>query len=288
MKVEENTSLAPYTTFKIGGIARYLITVSSVQDVHDAFIFCKQQGISHFILGKGSNTLFDDQGFNGAVILNKLHWMKEDEGMFSVGSGYSFSLLGSQTARRGWTGLEFASGIPGSVGGAVFMNAGANGQETLQTVKEVTFLSEEGESYTFSQDEIPWRYRWTKFHEMQGMIVSVTFQLTPSLEARQKQISLVKYRTETQPYDDASAGCVFRNPEFQSAGKLIEECHLKNTSYGGARVSPLHGNFIVNEQNATAHDVMTLAKYVQDEVHIKTGVHLEMELRHIPYQGNSS
>ncbi|MGR3973149.1 MAG: UDP-N-acetylmuramate dehydrogenase [Candidatus Rhabdochlamydia sp.] len=285
MNIEENASLAPYTTFKIGGKARYLITVTSVQDLQQAFLFCQTHHLPYVTLGKGSNTLFSDEGFQGVIILNKIQGIEESLGEFSVGAGYSFSLLGSQTAKKGWTGLEFASGIPGSVGGAIFMNAGAHGQETLQVITEVTYVFETGEIKIFSYEEIEWRYRWTCFHEKKGAIASAKFQLTPSDEARGRQLSWVKHRIKTQPYDDASAGCVFRNPKESSAGKIIEACGLKNTSYGNARISSLHANFIINQGGATADDVLCLARHIQEKVYAQTGIYLERELRHISYCG---
>ena len=279
MRFEEGRLLKEFTTFGIGGPARYLVEVKTIAELQEAILECNQKQLRYFILGKGSNTLFHDKGFDGAVILNKIHFLEENEGKFYAGAGYSFSLLGSQTARKGWSGLEFASGIPGTVGGAVFMNAGANGNETFKTLTEVTFVNEKGQIEILPKSELKWGYRWTLFHERKGAIAAARFELQTSSEARQHQLTLIDYRTKTQPYSDQSAGCVFRNPKDSSAGKLIQDCGLKGIFIGGAEVSSMHANFIVNKGSATAQDVLSLAKLVQTTVQEKTGHLLEMEIR---------
>lgn len=283
MRLEEGRLLKEFTTFGIGGPAKYFIQVTSIPELQEAIRFCNEKNLRYLLLGKGSNSLFSDQGFDGVIILNKIHFIEENAGAFYVGAGYSFSLLGTQTARKGWEGLEFASGIPGSVGGAVFMNAGANGTETFETLTEVTFVNEIGDVEILPKSAIQWSYRHTSFHGKKGAIAGARFQLKPSSEARKKQLTLIDYRTKTQPYSDQSAGCVFRNTAQSSAGKLIQECGLKGFSIGGAEVSTLHANFIVNKGSASAEDVLALAKHVQNTVQEKTGQFLEMEIRVIPY-----
>ncbi len=282
MQFEEGRFLKDLTTFKIGGPARYVTEVQTVSELQEAICRCRERGIRYLVLGKGSNTLFHDEGFDGAIILNKIQFIEEDRGRISVGAGYSFSLLGSQTARKGWEGLEFASGIPGTVGGAIFMNAGANGNETFQTLQEVTYVHETGDLEILSKGELKWGYRWTSFHEKKGGIASACFQLKTSSEARSRQLALIDYRTKTQPYSEPSAGCVFQNTAQISAGQLIQECGLKGERIGDAEVSLLHGNFIVNKGSASAGDVLALASYIQKIVYEKTGHRLEMELRVIP------
>ncbi len=283
MQLEEGRLLKDFTTFGIGGPAKYFTQVNSIEELQKTIQYCYTNNLRYFVLGKGSNSLFSDQGFDGVVILNKIHFIEEIAGEFYVGAGYSFSLLGSQTARKGWEGLEFASGIPGTVGGAVFMNAGANGTETFETLLEVTYVNERGELEILPKAEIQWGYRHTSFHEKKGAIAAARFQLKASSSARKKQLDLIDYRTKTQPYSDQSAGCVFRNAPSSSAGRLIQDAGLKGFAIGGAEVSTLHANFIVNKGNATAQDVITLAKHVQNTVQEKTGQFLEMEIRVIPY-----
>jgi UDP-N-acetylmuramate dehydrogenase len=169
--------------------------------------FCAAEKLRFIVIGKGSNTLFDDRGFDGLVILNKIafcHFL--DGNQISVGAGYNFSLLGVQTARKKLSGLEFASGIPATVGGAVYMNAGANGGETCQSLLEVSYVLNTGELVHFPREKLPFSYRTSPFQTMKGAIVGAKFQLTPSEEARPKQLQIVDYRTKTQPYGDKSAG----------------------------------------------------------------------------------
>ena len=284
MQFEKQRSLKDFTTFGIGGPARYFITVSTVTQLQDTLKYCSRNQIRFFVLGKGSNVLFDDRGFDGLVILNKISFMDAKNGIVYVGSGYSFSLLGTQTARQGYAGLEFASGIPGTVGGAIYMNAGANGSETFHSLSEVTFAQEDGSLTTYPKEALKWGYRSSSFQAMRGVITAARFQLIASEEARQKQLQIIRYRTHTQPYGDMSAGCVFRNHPSASSGSLIEQCGLKGYTIGGALVSPLHANFIVNQGSASAYDVLKLIDYIKYVVRAQTGHELEMEVRVIPYQ----
>lgn len=282
MELERNRLLSTLSTFGIGGPARYFAEARDLPRLQELIAYCFEEQIPYFILGKGSNCLFDDQGFDGLVILNKINHCQIEDMQATAGAGYSFSLLGIQTARKGLGGLEFASGIPGSVGGAVFMNAGANGKETCDALVSVTFVNEKGEIHTFLKSDLQFRYRFSSFHEMKGAIAEARFQLNLSPEARKTQLKIVDYRMQTQPYKDKSAGCIFRNPPEHSAGALIEKCGLKAVSIGGAKVSPMHANFIINAGHATAKDVLELAAHVKEKVFQETGVSLEMEVRYVP------
>lgn len=271
-------------TFGIGGPALYHTEVYTIEEMRETIRTAKQKKIPYLVLGKGSNCLFNDKGFHGLVILNKIDYFENPSpGVFHVGAGYSFSLLGVQTARQKWSGLEFASGIPASVGGAIFMNAGANGKETSEFLTSVEFVNEDSELVIFERKDLNFKYRHSSFQTMKGAIVGATFTLTPSLEARQKQIEIIHYRTKTQPYGDRSAGCIFRNPEGHHAGALIDKAGLKGTSIGGAQVSQLHANFIVNVQEATSQDVLNLISLIQKRVKESTGIELESEIKIIPY-----
>jgi len=253
--------------------------------MQETLLHCKEQNLPYFILGKGSNSLFDDRGFAGVVIANRIQFLnKINDDTWHVGAGYSFSLLGSQTARQGWSGLEFASGIPGSVGGAVYMNAGANGRETCQTLISVDFVSPDGQLLTLTKSELAFDYRFSSFQQKEGAIVGASFQLSHCSEARKKQLEIIQYRKKTQPYDAKSAGCIFRNPSCGHAGALIEKSGLKGTKMGGAEVSALHANFLINAANATSTDILNLIEFVKKEVKTQTGFDLEDEVRHIPYQ----
>lgn len=283
MKIERNRSLKELTTLGIGGPAEYFLEAHDVETLQQALLFCKQEALPYYILGKGSNVLFDDRGFAGLVIANRITFLEKNEHIWHVGAGYSFSLLGSQTARQGWSGLEFASGIPGSVGGAVYMNAGANGSETCESLVSVDFIENDGTFHTFLREELTFSYRFSSFQEKKGVITGATFRLTPSTEARKKQLTIIDYRKKTQPYDAKSAGCIFRNPSCAHAGALIDTCGLKGKTVGGAQVSTLHANFLINAQEATAKDILDLIACVKEEVKQKTGHELEHEVRWVPY-----
>lgn len=283
-QVERHRQLNGLTTFGIGGKADYFVEIRSIEAMQQTLRLCTEQQIPFFILGKGSNTLFDDRGFAGMVIANRIDFIEEIRpACWKVGAGYSFSLLGTQTARQGYGGLEFASGIPGSVGGAVFMNAGANGSETAEVVAAVEFIRPDGSSITLTREEIVFDYRFSSFQTMPGAIVSAQFQLTPQPGSREKQLSIISYRKESQPYNAKSAGCVFRNPPTTPAGKLIDQCGLKGLSIGGAEVSTIHGNFVINTGKATASEVKTLIQEIRKRVKELTGVELESEIRCIPF-----
>ncbi|NGX26602.1 MAG: UDP-N-acetylenolpyruvoylglucosamine reductase [Chlamydiae bacterium] len=279
---QKNQSLAEFSTFGIGGAARFFTKVETIEELQEILTYCHSHKLSFHILGKGSNSLFHDEGFDGLVILNKIQFCEIEGSEVHVGAGFSFSLLGVKTARIGLSGLEFASGIPASVGGAIFMNAGANGAEICDTLQEVIFIDEKGDQKVLERDEFSFSYRYSAFHAMRGAIASARFALTTLDTARKKQLEIVAYRVKTQPYGERSCGCIFRNPEGESAGALIEKCGLKDKKVGGAKVSSLHANFIINTQDASSKDVLALAKYVSKNVKEQTGITLEMELRTIP------
>lgn len=283
-QLKRQHSLKELTTFGIGGPADYFIEVHDIPTMQEVLLFCKERQLPYFILGKGSNLLFDDKGFAGVVIANRIQFLnKTSENTWHVGAGYSFSLLGSQTARQGWSGLEFASGIPASVGGAVYMNAGANGNETCQTLISVDFVTPDGQLLCLPKEKLTFSYRTSPFQKQNGAIVGATFCLKKSLEARQKQLDIIQYRKKTQPYDAKSAGCVFRNPSCGHAGALIDQSGLKGKRMGGAEVSNLHANFLINAEGASSVDMLNLIEHVRQEVKACTGFDLEHEVRCIPY-----
>jgi len=275
--------LSELSTFGIGGPAKWFFEAKSLEDLQIALNETHKHAVPYIIVGKGSNTLFDDRGFDGLVILNKIAYCEHNEEIVRVGAGYNFSLLGVQTARKGWSGLEFASGIPATVGGAIFMNAGANGKETCESLEDVTYVDETGELKIYSKSKLTFSYRFSSFQKMKGAIAGATFRLQKSDTARKTQLDIVDYRMRTQPYGDKSAGCVFRNPQGNSAGALIDRCGLKGLKVGGAEVSSLHANFLINKEKASAQDVLDLAHLVKKKVFEATGIELEMEIRYQKY-----
>ncbi|MCH9625369.1 MAG: UDP-N-acetylenolpyruvoylglucosamine reductase [Chlamydiales bacterium] len=283
---QKKKSLKKFSTFGIGGPARYFSEARSIEQMQQMLAYADQVQLPICILGKGSNALFDDRGFNGLVILNRIDFLRSDleKGLFCAGSGYSFARLGKQTARLGWTGLEFASGIPATVGGALFMNAGAMGQQTCDSLVAVKYVNEKGELEHLLKAELEFGYRTSSFQHRQGAIVEGRFKLAPSKTAKSAQNTLLSARLQTQPYGEKSAGCAFRNPALKPAGKLIEECGLKGQSVGGAQISLKHANFIVNQGGASAENVLGLIQKIKEQIHQKTGILLEEEIRYIPYE----
>lgn len=282
----KNKCLSEVCTFGIGGPADSFIEIDSISDMQRVLSFCTAKPLQYFILGKGSNCLFDSQGFAGVVLQNKIDFCDEIKpGIFYVGAGYSFSLLGTQTAKKGWTGLEFASGIPASVGGALFMNAAAQGMQTCQALSFVDYVEPDGTLKRLSREDILFGYRFSSFQKMKGAIVAACFILSPFPEARAKQLQLLKARIETQPYHEKSAGCIFKNPSCCAAAQLIDQCGLKGHQIGGARVSEMHANFLINVGSATSQDILDLRDFVRDEVFRQTEVLLEPEVYWVPAMG---
>lgn len=281
---QKQVSLKHFSTFGIGGPARYFARARTIEQMQEMCAYAFDHSLRVFVLGKGSNSLFDDRGFNGLVILNKIDYLDHDDnGIFRVGSGYSFARLGGITARLGWTGLEFASGIPATVGGAIFMNAGANGMQTADTLAEVSYVSEKGQVVHIKKKELAFAYRTSPFQQWRGAIVEGIFHLKASSLAKESQKEILSYRLKTQPYKEKSAGCAFRNPPNLAAGKLIDSWGLKEEHVGGARVSNMHANFIINADGATAQDVLDLMKKIKETIYQKSGILLEEEVRYIPY-----
>lgn len=283
VQFQKNKLLSELSTFGIGGPARYFIEVDSIEQLQQVIAQCFRDKLPFHLVGKGSNSLFDDRGYDGLVILNKIDFCEIEGTEVSVGAGFSFSLLGVKTARKGLGGLEVASGIPASVGGAIYMNAGANGSETCEALTEVTFIDEQGNIHLIPRSEMTFSYRHSSFQGKKGAIAAARFSLTPDDSARKRQLEIIAYRTKTQPYGDKSCGCVFINPQGQGAGALIDQCGLKGKKVGEAEVSTLHANFLINRANARAEEVLELAAQVKECVKAKTGIELEMELRVVPY-----
>lgn len=288
MRIEEllqpGRSLKELSTFGIGGPIRFYLEATQIAQVERVIEWAIIQKIPYFILGKGSNCLFDDRGFDGLVIHNKIDFCNFDGCRVYAGAGYSFSYLGTQTARKGLSGLEFAAGIPGSVGGAVYMNAGANGQETCQVLEEVLYYDPSVGEKILSREQLVFGHRASSFQSMRGVILSARFILAEYQDARKTQMAYINNRMMSQPYTEKSAGCVFRNPATGlSAGRLIDQCGLKGSRCGGAEVSRIHANFIINVSQASSSDVMALIERIQQRVYEKTEIWLEPEVRLVSF-----
>ncbi len=275
--------MSEITTFKIGGPLDLLVEPGSIEELHRVLSFCAEEKIPWMVVGLGSNLLVRDKGIRGVGI--KLagkftHWeVLENE--IIAGAGLALSDLAKKTACLGLSGLEFACGIPGTVGGAVFMNAGAYGGEMAQVILQVKAFSLPKGSVVYDQKELKLSYRFSRFQEETEVITEVRLVLHPAEnENISARISDLTCQRETkQPLAMPSAGSVFRRPTGYYVGPLIEESGLKGFSIGGAQVSPKHAGFIVNTGKATAQDVLDLIAHIKKVIKEKKGVELIPEIR---------
>lgn len=288
--VEEHATLKNLNTYRIGGTARYLVSPNSAKDLISILKLLKENNIKYFILGNGSNIVLSDNEYDGAVIrLNKLNGLEihEDLKMAYAEAGTMLPKLAQESVNKSLTGLEFAAGIPGTVGGAIYGNAGAYNSCILDYVLSVTVINEDLELETIEHEDITYGYRTSMFRENKNyIIVGAKFFLKngdkkSSLEVIEERR---QRRAETQPVEYASAGSVFRNPEGDYAGRLIESSGLKGYKIGDAEVSTKHANFIVNKGNASSADVYKLINYVHDTVLEKTNVDLKIEQEFIDWE----
>lgn len=271
-----------HTTFKIGGTADVFVTVNTIDELRIAVSACRENSIPLMILGKGSNLLVSDDGIEGAVIAldGEFKELTVDGNTITVGAGVSLSKLCTVALDNGLSGLEFAYGIPGTVGGAVYMNAGAYGGETKDVCIEATYLTPDGKTGAYSIAELDFSYRHSIFKENDNIILFAKYKLASddkeAIKARMDDF--MNRRRTKQPLEYPSAGSVFKRPEGAFAGTLIEQCGLKGKTVGGAQVSEKHAGFIINAGDATCDDVMNLVGLVQDTVKAQTGYALECEI----------
>lgn len=277
-----NEPMSAHTTFKIGGAADIMITVKHVDELQTAVDACKASDIPVMILGNGSNLLVSDDGIEGAVIVldGDFKEITVQDDVITSGAGAKLSRLCTVALEHGLSGLEFAYGIPGSVGGAMYMNAGAYGGEMKDVALSVTALTPDGEIREFPADELQLGYRTSIFKTNGSIILFSKYRLhTGDKDAIKARMDDVMDRRKTkQPLEFPSAGSVFKRPEGAFAGTLIEQCGLKGRTVGGAQVSEKHAGFIINIGGATCNDVMDLVKFVQDTVKSETGYFLEREI----------
>jgi UDP-N-acetylenolpyruvoylglucosamine reductase len=274
--------LAPYTTWKIGGPADLLIVPENRQQLVETMRILHRERVPWFLLGRGSNTLVSDKGVRGAVIKlgQAFEDVRFDGETVTAGGAFSLIRLCVLAGKHGLTGLEFAGGIPGSVGGAVYMNAGAHGSDVSRILTSAEVVLETGELVRMQAGELQFRYRYSALQDRPGIVTEATFRLKYG-DRKEIAAMMATYkdrRLKTQPLQMDCAGSVFRNPENHYAAKLIEEAGLKGTRCGGAVVSELHANFIVNTGNATASDVLALIKQIRTTVHDRFGILLETEV----------
>ena len=296
MQVLENEAMSRHTSFKVGGTARFFAKVDHIADLKEALALAKGQELPYFVVGNGTNLLVSDKGFHGVVIAltGEFSEIKDlGNGRFKVGAATPLGKFARHTLKQGYAGIHKLAGIPGTLGGAVYMNAGAYGQEIGNCCTAVTTLDSEGNIRELSAAECEFGYRQSIFKDCSQIILSATFQLQSAaslgksiadLEAELEEC--MAKRKATQPLNKPNAGSTFKRLEKGAAetptqiapGYYIEQAGLKGYRIGGAEVSTLHANFIVNADNATAQDIKNLSEYIQSKVAEKFGITLQREI----------
>ena len=275
--------LSKHTTFKIGGVADTYVKVTSLSKLSTILKECRESDIDYMIIGNGSNILASDDGYRGVVIRLDGDFRKialVDDDTVYCGAGATLAALCKFALNNGLSGLEFAWGIPGSVGGAVFMNAGAYGGEMKDVVYSVNHLTKNGEPGRTEKDALQFGYRTSVYRQNNAIITGATLKLRKDNpeDIRARMDDYLGRRSSKQPLEYPSAGSVFKRPAGAYVGALIEQCGLKGHSHGGAQVSEKHAGFIINKANANANDVKSLIREVQTKVYDETGYNLECEL----------
>lgn len=283
-QAQRDVPMSKYTTFRIGGNAAVMLTPTTDEQLASIIKKCKEENIKPFIIGNGSNMLISDKGLD-TVVINmcrpdpKIELANGDTVVCDAGA--TMSKVCNFALENGLTGLEFAFGIPGSAGGAAYMNAGAYGGEMKDVLVECRHIDRDGNFGSLKGDELGLAYRTSAYEHNGYIITTLVMKLSKGNkdEIRVKMQELLQRRKDKQPLEYPSAGSTFKRPEGFFAGALIEECGLKGYSVGGAQVSEKHAGFVINKGSATAKDVLDLIKYIQDKVFSEKGVMLEPEVR---------
>jgi UDP-N-acetylmuramate dehydrogenase len=283
--IKSQASLSAYTSYRVGGAAQLYIAPRNIEALQAGLKYAKERCIAVTILGAGSNLLVSDRGLPGLVIatrhLRSSHFDPQT-GQLTVAAGESIPSLAWQAADLGWEGLEWAVGIPGTVGGAVVMNAGAHNSCIADMLVSAEVLSPDGTLKTLTPDQLGYTYRTSLLQGSDRIVTQATFQLRPGADPA-KVLAATKqhkqHRLTTQPYNFPSCGSVFRNPKPYSAGWLIEQTGLKGFQIGGAQVAQLHANFILNRGGAKASDIFCLIRHIQQQVQDRWSIVLEPEVK---------
>lgn len=282
-RVLKDEPLKNHTYFKIGGPADILAEPENTEDLKAVLKLIKKHGVDCFIIGNGTNLLVSDDGYRGVIVKigEKFDYFSKVENKVTVGAGTLLSVLAKYLARESLAGFEFASGIPGYMGGAVYMNAGAYGGEMKDVVKKVTCIDLDGNLYEFTNEEMEFSYRHTRVTDSGLIVLEAELELTFGNKDEIMEIirDLNEKRTTKQPLNLPSAGSTFKRPANGYASKLIEDAGLKGLQYKGAMVSDKHSGFVVNYDNATCEDVLGLMRIVISTVDDKFGIILEPEIK---------
>ena len=272
-----------HTTFRIGGPADYYVLPKTIEEVKKVTALCKEAEIPYYVLGNGSNLLVSDRGYRGVIIhlYRNMNRIEVEGTRIRAQVGALLSQIAGEALRHSLTGFEFASGIPGTLGGAIVMNAGAYGGEMKDVLQEVTALSQDGEVRVLSREELDLGYRTSVIGKEGYIALEAVIALKEGdmEEIRAVMEDLKERRTTKQPLEYPRAGSTFKRPEGYFAGKLIQDTGLRGFSVGGAQISEKHCGFVINKNNATAEDVVTLMREVSDRVEAKFGVPLEPEVK---------
>lgn len=287
MNIIENESLKLHSTFKIGGKAKYFIMPENTDELIESISFAKKNDLKYMIIGNGSNILFTDGGFDGVIIqLTKLKGIeKTGENTIKVYSGELMSSVGAYALNNGLGGMEALCGIPGTLGGGIYMNCGAYGSEIKDVLCKVCYLYTNGETRIFDVSELDLSYRHSLFssneEQMDGAIIYAELELfTKDKNAIEEKMARYRSaRKEKQPLEYPSCGSTFKRPQGYFAAQLIDECGLKGLSVGDACVSEKHAGFVINKGNATSSDVLELIETIKDRVYKEKGVKLECEIK---------
>ena len=272
-----------HTTFRIGGPAQYLVAPRTKEEVQEVVRLCREEGMPWYIIGNGSNLLVSDKGYRGVVIqlFKDFADIRTEGTRIFARAGASLAKIAAEALRNSLTGFEFAAGIPGTLGGACIMNAGAYGGEMKDVLESVTVLDGQGDIRVLPREELDMGYRTSRAAREGYIVLEAVIALEPGDESkiREKLEDLKERRTSKQPLEYPSAGSTFKRPAGHFAGGLIEQCGLKGTTVGGAQVSEKHAGFVINTGQATCQDILTLIRLVRDRVFQQTGVRLEPEVR---------
>ena len=276
-----NEPLSKHTTLCIGGDADYFVEVETEEQLLSLLKFINENKINFFVIGGGSNILFSDDGFNGIIIKLSGDFCKyEITGNTVVcGSAVSLAYLAKQTAEKGLSGLEYLSGIPGTVGGAVYGNAGIKIYSVSSVIEKIEVVDYLGNKKVLTKNDIKFEYRKS---DLKSNIITKIFFILKNADKNDilKAISKERERRKSsQPIGTKNAGCIFKNPKDDSAGRLIDSLKLKNYSVGGIKISDVHANFFVNKENGCAKDMISLIEFVKDEVYKKYSIKLETEIK---------